>query len=189
MTNSQLARRACVALMGLTLAACKDNGPSVLTEAQVGEMIEAMASVNALGAIPGTSMAIINVSETIDCPNGGTATVAGSVNDNDGSGTATVQVTQSFNACRATSSHGRVWTFDGDPNVTTNVTMTADEEAQTFSISGSQVGGIRFSSDLGSGSCSVNLTTSMSGGPGSLQASLSGTACGHTVERSFSFSQ
>ena len=189
MTHETLTRRACLALVAFALVGCggDSTGPSVtLTEEQVADMMDAMTAVNALGGVATTQMTVVNVSQTVDCPNGGTYSVSGSVNDNSGSGSATIHVTQGFNGCKATSKQGRVWTFNGMPNIATDISMTANQQTQAFSITGTQVGGITFSSDLGSGSCGINLTIALSGDADSFEGSINGTACGHTIQQSMS---
>jgi hypothetical protein len=186
MTSATLIRRACLGLLTLTLAACGDStGPRVLTQEQVEDMLEAMAEVQSIPAL-GAGLAVVTVSETVSCPNGGSATVNGSIDDHGTTTTATVSITEIFSGCKSTSSRGRVWTFDGDPNITTNLSVTSDPATQAFTITGTRVGGVRFSSDLGSGSCALNLNISFSGDEDSFEASINGTACGHTIQQSIS---
>ena len=189
--SAQLLRRASAAVLALTNAACGDStGPRAnLSEAQVADMLEAMSEVASFGTVPGAPLAVVNVSQTVDCPNGGSANVSGSVNENQAAGTATVQITQGFSGCKATSSAGRVWTFDGDPSIVTNLSTSYNATTGAFSITGTQVGGIKVTSDVGSGSCQINLTISLSGDQTSFQGSLSGSACGHNIEQSMSVSQ
>jgi len=190
MTSGTLIRRASVALVAFTLAACGDStGPRAnLTEEQVSDMLDAMSAVSSFGSVPGAGMAVVTVSETVDCPNGGTATASGSVNENQAAGTATVQVTQSFSGCKATSSSGRVWTFDGNPNIVTSMSTTYNQTTGAFSITGTQIGGIRVASDLGSGSCDINLSITFTGDADSFSGSINGSACGHTIQQSMSVS-
>lgn len=179
-----------MALAALTLACGDATGPSTnLSEEQVGDMLDAMSAVASFGSVPGIAPAVVNVSQTIDCPNGGSASVGGTINTNDAAGTATVQFTQGFSGCRATSKKGRLWTFDGDPNIITIVSVSYNEVTGAFSITGSQVGGIRFASDLGSGSCPINLAFTFSGNASSISGTLSGSACGRTIEQSISVIQ
>ena len=192
-------RRACVALTVFTLACGDATAPEVnLTQAQVSDMLDAMSSVSSFGSgpgaglyrsgsAPGTANATATISQTVACPNGGSATVNGTATDNPTAGTVTVQITQSFSACAATSSEGRLWTFNGDPNIVTNISASSNVTTGAFSMTATQVGGIKFASELGSGSCQINLTLTMSGNESSFSGTLSGTACGQTVQRSISF--
>ena len=202
MTSATFLRRGAVALAALTLACGDATGPTRLTEAQVGDMLEAMSLVAYSGDMPGAAMsmasllgssqvfnATVSVSQTVSCPNGGTASVSGTSTDDPEAGTASAQITQSFSGCAATSSEGRVWTFDGDPSIVTNVNSTYNETTGAFGMNVIQVGGIRFASDLGSGGCQLNLTMTMSGDADSFSASLSGSACGHTIEQSIDVTQ
>lgn len=196
MTSATLIRRASVALTALTLACGDSTGPVNLSEEQVGEMLEAMSAVSYIGeGIPGSAStggfgaalqlanATVSVSETVECPNGGSASYSGSVTDNeDGSGSA--EITQSFSDCAGTSAQGRVWTFNSDPSIVTTLSVSYNETTGAFSMTASQAGGIRFASDLGSGRCDVDVTFTMSGTQNSLSASVSGEACGRSIQRS-----
>lgn len=201
MTSAPLIRRASLALVALTLACGDSTGPVNLSEEQVGEMLEAMSTVSYIGeGMPGTASAggfgaalqlanaTVSVSETVECPNGGSASYSGTVIDNeDGSGSA--EITQSFDNCAGTSAQGRVWTFNGDPNIVTEVSVNFNETTGAFSLTASQVGGIRFASDLGSGACEIDVTFTMSGTQNSLSASVSGEACGRSIQRSIQVTQ
>jgi hypothetical protein len=205
MTTVSRLRRAAVLLAAFTMACGDSTGPVRLSEEQVSDMLDAMSSIAALDAIPGAQMsatpassmiaalrtanATVNVSQTVDCPNGGSASVVGSATDNPDLGTLTAQVTQSFTACRATSEAGRVWTFDGNPNIVMNLSASSNESTGVFSMTMTQVGGVRFASDLGSGSCALNLTFALSGTATSFTATLSGTACGRNVDQSITVTE
>lgn len=203
MTSATILRRASVALAALTLACGDSTGPQAkLTEEQVSDMLEAMSAVASLGDVPGAGMAAdpfgtvtamanatVSVSQTVDCPNGGTASVNGTATDNPTAGTMTAQITQNFTGCRATSESGRLWTFDGNPNIVTNVSASFNETTGAFSLTATQVGGIRVASDVGSGACQINLTLTMSGDDTSFTGSLSGSACGHNIQQSVTVTQ
>ena len=199
MKRSPLLRGASVALAAFSLACGDSTAPSVtLTEAQVGDMLEAMSAVS-LGAVPAPGMfihradqtanATVTVSETVDCPNGGSATVNGTVTDNAAAGTFTAQVTQGFTGCKASAESGRVWTFDGNPNIVTNMSGSANPTTGAFSLTATQTGGVKFASDLGAGSCALDLTLTMTGSATSSSATLSGTACGRTIQRTITVTQ
>lgn len=190
MTSATLIRRASVALAALTLACGDSTAPSAkLSQDQVGDLLEALTAVSSFGATPGTALAAVNFSQTADCPNGGSATVIATVNDNQAAGTATIQIRQGFSGCKATSRKGRVWTFDGNPDIITNIASSRNPTTGAFSITGSQVGGIKFASDLGSGSCEINITFTFSGDAQSFSGSLTGSACGHNIQQSVSATQ
>jgi hypothetical protein len=202
MTSATLLRRASVALAAFTLACGDSTGLSNLSEEQVGDMLDAMNAVSyaanvpvpgaafsraSLRLAPTTANATVTVSETVDCPNGGSASYNGSVDSDEEAGTLSAEVNQGFNACAAPSSEGRVWTFSG--NVASTLQASSNEAAGTFTMTATQVGAIQASSDLGSGSCAVDLTLTMSGSETSLSASLSGTACGRNIQQSIEITQ
>ncbi|MGH7678240.1 MAG: hypothetical protein ACRENU_07225 [Gemmatimonadaceae bacterium] len=183
MISNRLMKRASMALLAFAVASCGDStGPKInLTEEQVMDMLEAMTAVNSVGAL-GANAAVITVSETVSCPNGGSTSVSGSVNDNNGSNTVTMQATQGFSNCAAPSeSTGRVWTFNG--SIATNFSITVNEQTEEFSMTGTQIGGISASSDLGSGGCDINITITLTSSPAGFSGSLNGTACGHTIQQ------
>lgn len=195
-------RRASVILAAFTLACGDSTGPSNLSEEQVSDMLDAMSVVASFGDVPGATMskggfayspqtanATVSVSQTVSCPNGGSASVSGTTTTDEQAGTMSSQITQSFSGCAATSSEGRVWTFDGNPNIVTNVSATYNETTGAYSMTASQVGGIRFASNLGSGNCQIDLQITMSGDENSFSATLSGSACGHNIQQSIEVTQ
>lgn len=202
MTSATLLRRASVVLAAFTMACGDSTGLSDLSEEQVGDMLDAMNAVSyaanvpvpgaafsraSLRLAPQTANAVVTVSETVDCPNGGSASFNGSVDSNEEAGTLSADVNQSFTSCAGTSSEGRVWTFSG--SVASTLDATSNEAAGTFSMTATQVGAIQASSDLGSGSCAVDLTLTMSGTPTSMSLSLSGSACGRNIQRTVEVTQ
>lgn len=188
-----------MALAVFTLACGGDStAPNVtLSEAQVGEMLDAMSAVAAfdasgqpaLRAGGQTANATLSFANTVSCPNGGNYNVNGTVSDGATAGTGTLHITQNFSACAATSEQGRVWTFNGDPHIVTDVTTSYNQTTGVYSMTATQVGGVRFSSNLGSGSCEVNLTFTLTGDQTSFSGSLSGTACGRTIQQSVQLTQ
>ena len=202
MKSATLIRRASVALAAFTLACGDSTGPNAnLSEEEVTDMLDAMSSIVSFEEMPGmsasmaglrlspeTANATVSFSQTVDCPNGGTSGISGSATD-DEAGNMTAQFTQSFNSCAATSSEGRLWTFNGNPNIVTNISATHNEATGAFSMTATQVGGVRFASDLGSGACQINLTLTMSGNETSFSASVTGSACGRNIQQSVEVSQ
>lgn len=175
----------------LTITACGDStAPVALDDAQIADMMDAMATAGVAGFAPppAGSFAVITIAETVDCPNGGTSSVNATIDDGGTTTTVTMSFTQGFSNCKSTSSTGRLWTFNGKPNIVTSFTGTSNPETGAFSLSGTQTGGISFSSDLGSGSCDFDLTYSMSGNENSEQftGSVSGTVCGRNFSQSLS---
>lgn len=199
MTSATFFRRASLALAVLTLGCGDATGPR-LSEAEVGELLEAMSLVSYEGGMPGSPMmglrassqtfnATVNVSQTVSCPNGGSATFTGTASDDPAAGTSSALVTQSFSNCAATSSAGRVWTFNSDPAIVTDVSSTYNEATGAYSMNMTQVGGIRFESSVASGSCSISLHMTMSGDADSFSATLNGSACGRSIQQSIDVTQ
>jgi len=191
--NRQLFRRATIAALACALAACGDStAPEAnLSTEQINDMMEAMSATGAFtfGSATGQAPAnasVVTVSETVDCPNGGTYSMSGSANSNDLTGSFTAQFTQTYTACKVTSSSGALWTFSGNPNVVTNISATVNPTNGAFTLTGTQVGGISFSTDGASGTCSINLSMSLSSTiEGTVAVNVSGKVCGKTVEYSY----
>jgi hypothetical protein len=192
-------RRALVAALAVAASACGDSplGPEAdLTPAEVEEMMDAMSAVGAFTFSPAgfsvqsveggqVAAVVAPFNESADCPNGGTVNSSGSMNMNESTGNFTAQFTNSYNNCKATSSAGRVWTFNGDPNVSTNMSYTFNQTTGGFSMSGTQSGGLRFASGSTSGRCSISLNYSMStNANGVATGSVTGTICGESVNQS-----
>jgi hypothetical protein len=190
-------RRAFVAAMAFTVAACGDSPVALdadLTTAQVDEMMDAMSAVGAFSSPFGFSVQSLNsnvamvvtpINESADCPNGGSVNSAGNVNINENTGNFTAQLTNNYSNCKATSSAGRVWTFNGDPNITQTMTFTSNQTTGAFQMSGSQTGGLRFSSSEATGRCSINLNYTVSfDAEGAETGSVTGTVCGQSVNHS-----
>lgn len=194
-------RRAPIALAALTLA-CGDSTSPRLSQEQVFDMLDAMSVVADVSDLSGTpamraslvaaptkANATVNVSQIVSCPNGGTASVSGTATDNPDAGTASAQVTHNFTACSAASTEGRVWTFNGDPNILTTMSATNNAATGAYSLTVTQVGGVRFASDLGEGSCRINLTVTLSGNATSLSSSINGSACGRSIHQTVEITQ
>lgn len=184
--------KAVAASVVLSVAACGDStAPNVnLSDEQIAEMMEALANAGLFGVTPppvgGGSMAIVTLNESVECPNGGTASVSATINDNETNGSIAISITQGFTNCKATSSAGRMWTFNGNPNIVTTFNGTSNEQTGAFTLNGSQTGGILVSSDLGSGACAFDVTYAMSGNDntGAFQGSVTGTICGKDFSQS-----
>lgn len=184
----------CVAATSLafSIAACGDStGPNVtLTEEQVADMMDAMANAGAAGFTPPPvgNLVVLTINQTVDCPNGGTSSVAATIDENVNTGATAMTITQGFTNCKSASSTGRVWTFNGKPNIVSTFNGTSNAATGAFTMSGTQKGGISFSSDLGTGACDFDVTFSMSGNENTEQFSVtvSGTVCGRNISQSIS---
>lgn len=188
---NRLIRSLAVASLALTFTACGDStAPNLeLTEDQVADMMDALSTAGLAGFGSTTgNFAVVTINESVECPNGGTATVNASIDDGNTGTTVTMSITQGFSNCKATSSQSRLWTFNGNPNIVSTFTATSNEQTGAFSFSGTQKGGITASSDLGSGACSWDVTYSMSGNnnTGQFSGSVTGTVCGRSVSQSVS---
>jgi hypothetical protein len=127
-------------------------------------------------------------SEDVPCPNGGIATLSGSINTNEQTGAGSISIVQDFDGCKATSeSSGRLWTFDGDPNITTTMSGTDNPATGISSMTGSITGAIKASSDIGSGRCvfNVQMTSSYNDNTGASSSSINGSVCGRTITFEF----
>ena len=192
MINERFLRRALIAAVAVSVS-CGDStapDPIDLTEEQVDDMMDAFSALQTapdLGST--TAMFTLTQNRSVDCPNGGSYSDHATVTGNDAGTTLTFSSTQDFNACKATSSSGRLWTFNGSPRLTTNFTFTVNPQTEAFSMTGSQTGGLLVSSDLGSGSCTFNVSYTLnstpvpgSNGESTITGSVSGTVCGRSIE-------
>lgn len=182
-------RNCAAAFLALSFTACGDStAPSLnLSEEQVADMMDALSTAGLAGfGAMGGGFAVVTINETVDCPEGGSATVNASIDDGGGTGTSvSMTITQGFSNCKATSSQGRQWTFNGNPNLVSTFSGTSNEQTGAFSFSGTQKGGITAASNLGSGACTWDVTYSMSGNDitGALSGSVTGTVCGRSVSQ------
>ena len=169
-------------------AACGGDGPTTppieLTEDQAADMMEAFSLIAAYGLGGGTGQIIINrsIDASGPCPNGGTYSVDGTESTNTETGTVTGSIVQDFTACKATSDAGRLWTFDGDPNVTTTFSFTYNQTTETATYTLTQTGAFKAASDLGNGRCAINLTMTLNFGVDSFTGSADGSICGHDMQ-------
>ena len=175
--------------LALTIAACGDSlGPVTLNDEQVADMMDAMANAGVAGFTPPPvgNLAVTTINQSVQCPDGGTASIAATIDENANTGAVSMTITQGFSSCKSTSSSGRMWTFNGKPNIVSTFSGTSNATTGAFTLSGTQSGGISFSSDIGTGSCDFNVTFSMSGNENTEQfsGSISGTVCGRSVSQS-----
>lgn len=188
--------------VALPLAACgSDKVTGVeLTQVQVEDLIDALAAVSSDGtgftvaaraAYAGGDVApvTLTIDDTSPCPQGGTTRVTGTVTFDETATGATIgaNVAQSYSSCAATSPRAVTWTFNGAPGIQQALTGSANFSTGDVTLQGTQTGTFSFSSPSGSGSCTLNLNLSFTGNEntGAAQATLTGTACGRTVNRTF----
>ena len=194
-----------VAVAGLfTLSACgKDStAPNAnLSQAQVEDMMDAMSAIQdfsfvgagmASAASRGqASLVTAQIDESAQCPVSGTVHVVGteSVDNVQNPTQFSADITETHQACKAQSSSGKTWQFDGRPNIHSTVTYhVTNLDTGSGTITGSQQGTIGFASEGVSGQCSVSLTINLSfnGTTGAATGSLSGTVCGRDVSQDLS---
>jgi hypothetical protein len=179
-----------VASLAVMLAGCGDStGPNVtLNDEQVADMMEAMANAGVAGFVPPGNLAVVTINESVECPNGGTVSIAATIDENTTTGAVSMTITQGFAGCKSASSSGRVWTFNGKPNIVTTFSGSENAATGVFSMNGTQKGGVSFASELGSGACDFDITFSMSGNDntGQFSSTMSGTVCGRSVSQSIS---
>lgn len=188
---SRLIRGIAATSLALTIAACGDStGPVTLNDEQIADMMDAMANAGVAGFTPPPvgNLAVITFNTSVECPNGGTSSVAATIDENAATGAMSMTITQGFTGCKSASTSGRVWTFNGKPNIVSTFSGTSNATTGAFTLSGTQTGGVTFSSDLGTGSCDFNVTFSMSGNEITQQfsGSMTGTVCGRSVSQSIS---
>lgn len=122
--------------------------------------------------------------ESITCTGGGTVEQSGSVTINTNTGAMSWDLTETHANCRGMASDGTHWAFDGDPNLSTSLEVSGSETS--YSLSGTQSGGIRWSQGGDSGRCSIDMNYSTSSEQTSadtvtLTVTVSGQVCGNSV--------
>jgi hypothetical protein len=184
-------------LVALTfsIAACggdddEPSGPSNsgnLTSAEVADALSALSAIGFIGGAFGgqvdlpAGLSLQSGSQSFDqseaCPRGGNMRLQGSINYSQ-TGSFSVDLRQTHNNCQAPSESGRVWTFNGSPNL--RIQLTSNAAAASFN--GSITGGFRYSSNGSTGSCSADLTLNFNAaGTGTAR----GTMCGVSVDESY----
>lgn len=186
-----------VAVAGLVLAltACSDSATAPeanLTQAEAAEVLEALSAITGLvggdlradgGATLFDQPAVTeSIDESFPCPAGGNARVRGSFTFNESNGSSSVDLRFTYSNCAAEAPSGRTWTFNGDPDVRQRLSGSTNPSTGNFTLTGSQVGAIRFNNGSQSGRCSINLTTRFS--DEDLVYRVYGTVCGQDVSKS-----
>ncbi len=169
------------ALFGV-LACDSSTEPLILTEEEAADAFDALSAIGfgffggggsslaSLKSAEDLANAIETIDETMPCPNGGTVTMEGEVEETET--TFSVDIRQDYDNCVSTSSSERVWTFNGDPNIRTLLNATES------SFSGSIKGGIEFSSEGTTGTCKIDIKITTNG--------INGKVCGRSIDESLS---
>jgi hypothetical protein len=103
---------------------------------------------------------------------------------NESNGSSSFDFRSTYSNCAAQASSGRTWTFNGDPDVRQRLTVSTNLSTGAVTMTGSQVGAIRFNAGSQSGRCSINLTLRLT----ATAYTVSGTVCGQTVSESYPLS-
>jgi hypothetical protein len=189
---------AAMAALSMGAAACggdddddSGTGPNEGPALSSAEVADAFDALNAIGLfnvgfqpaeLPvGLSAQSQSINETQSCPNGGNVKVTGSVSVNQSSGAVNADIRQAYNDCKSASSTGRVWTFNGDPNLRIQLNTSVNQSTGSFSYTGGISGGFRYSSNGSAGSCTANVNISANANGGS----VTGTMCGQSVNEAF----
>lgn len=169
-------------------AAGPSDGGGNLSSAEVADAFDALSAIGLFNVgfqpadLPvGLSLQSGDVDETQSCPNGGNVRVQGSTSYNQSTGAVSADIRQTYNDCKSASSTGRVWTFNGDPNLRIQLNLTTNQSTGAFNYTGSMTGGFRYASNGSNGACSANINISAGANGGS----VTGTMCGQNVSESF----
>ena len=203
--TSRTALRFALAPAALFAAACSGDGATGpqanLTPAEAAEVVEALSLVSGLGfGFPAAARQaltadspeqvadlIASVTESIDesvpCPVSGTTRINGSITINETTGASSADFRQTYTNCGVTAESGRLWTFQGDPNIRLRFSTTVNPATEQFTLTGSQVGAFTFSSAGNSGRCTVNLQMALT----EVGITISGSVCGTAVSETISF--
>lgn len=198
------------AALAFGLAACSDftSSGDPLSETEAAELAEALvaegfAGFGSFGAAPmgapgeSAERVTITLDDTAPCEGGGTVTLKGSMtadfNQTTGAGTFEFNYTVAPSGCEVATSGGKVFTITGDPNIKATGDFSWSETSTGSSFEGSLTYEGKFkweSSDGRAGACGVDLKANydfnISGTGSSGSATLSGSVCGVTVNRTVS---
>lgn len=215
MRDSSRTRWLATALI-LTAAACSDDDPAgpsgdlsaaeatelagIVAQLAVQQGFSAAGSGSGAAAGPAAAPAAApiafenSVEFTNGCPQGGTvaviANVSGTVDDETGAIDSDLTVVQTHAACRASGGQtGTIYTLDGAPNVTVTMGVETSPQAGTFDITAAFDGGVGWSVDGRSGTCSMDLSVASSGNTlaGTGTNTVTGSICGVTVSSTIGF--
>ena len=194
-------RSAIVALPVAALMGCGGGGDgptgvaNQLSPALAADAFDALSDISgftSLPTLPGPAMRAegdvgfpmssftLDINESEPCPVSGTVRLTGSLTINEETGAITFDIREDYQNCVSTSSSGRQWTFNGNPNVRTVFDFSGETE-ETFSGSGAITGGFRYSTPGHTGSCTVAVTMTFT----ALTGSVSGAVCGQAISEQF----
>lgn len=182
------------------------TGGSNLTTTEFSDMMQAFAAISSIGynfgafvgdqqtspMLAAQSSQTYTINETADCPAGGTAGLSGTMNfsstNNNQNFTYDISMVQTYNSCRG-QAQGGVWTFNGNPNITTTYSASLGGSGQTYTLTGTQRGGFRFTSPGNKGgSCNIDVTITINySQTGSYSGRYAGSVCGQSVDQTYSY--
>lgn len=194
----------------LILPACggddDDGGPTGnsggnLTAAEFDSMVEALSVIGTLGFgvigfdrqsphLAAQTQSGTIPTQTEPCPEGGTTAYSGSYTYTSNAQGVTnfhYSLTQSYTNCRAASSNGTIWTFNGNPNITVTLDYTISQ-AGAYNFTLREVGGFGWSGASKSSSCQIDVTLTGSISQSSTYTyTYAGSVCGQTVNETYTY--
>jgi hypothetical protein len=193
-------------LASVAFGACSDSSSVALgdlseAEAQqlagvvMGATFSSSSTVPQPAATPGGPQAVpftfaTEINTTEACPGGGTVGIAAALEVSGDTETEVAsveyQMTQTHDACVATSEDGRTFTLWGNPDMSAAFTVENDGQG-VVEWAGSIQGSIDWETDGREGSCAVTMEFSGRTQAGAAAAaSLAGSVCGHAIDQSIS---
>lgn len=170
-----------LSLLALLTTACGggDNGTGpidspTLSAAEAQDAFDALLESVLVFSFSLSAPSGTTIDDTRSCPNGGSLRTVGTAGNEASAARFTGDVRQTHRACGAPSGTGRVWTFEGDPDVRLQVTFNTNTGASTVVLTGR----VRYSSNGATGSCAVNVT--LTGAPSGVVTGT-GTMCAQPV--------
>lgn len=120
-----------------------------------------------------------NFEQDIACPEGGTATYRGSLNQ--GENQISSELSLSLNDCQSLDGEDNAWTFNGSLDYVMN--FAGGEES--FEMDGTNEGQFSFDSNMASGECEMNVSYAFSGSESEVSGQVNGTVCGEDASYGF----
>ncbi len=192
---------ALLAALTFSIAACgggdKASGPSDTGDLSPAEVADALSALSAIGFIGGglfgaevelpaglsLQSGSQSFNETSPCPNGGNQRLQGTISYNTSgqtAGSVNVDLRQTHTNCKAASESGRIWTFNGQPNL--HIKFNSSVSGAGSAFGGTITGGFRYTSDGSTGSCSANIQINLNmAGAGTVSGTMCGVAVNETV--------
>jgi hypothetical protein len=178
------------------------NSGSTLTTAEFDSMVEALSVIGSLGIgfigfdrqspnLAAQTQTITVPQQTENCPSGGTTGWSGTytiTQNQQGVSSFHYVLTQTYSDCRAQSSNGTTWTFNGNPNITVTMDYSASQAGNiTYTVR--ELGGFSWSGAGKSSSCQIDVTISgsINSSATSYTYTYTGSVCGQSVNESYTY--